>query len=436
MPTKTFLIHELFRRIFQRFVENKSQYVKNPGKDFTRKRKFPFEEVLMFMLTIGHRSLNLEILDETTGFNRNPISTSAFIQQRDKLLPELFIDFFFSFTHTIDKFIHYKHWYGYRVLAIDGSKVSLPYNETEKEFQNKKETACAVHLHVLLDVVNNVAIDAAHTPEKNKAEARTAAQLIDRLYQNCDPEERFLLIGDRGYESYNLIAHCVAQNVDFLIRVKDVDSKGISRRFDLPDSDTFDVEIKKKISHNQAGKPDGRRGETDYIYPSFSSYDYPEDIEVSFRFIRFIPEGSKEPILLVTNVSQSKVPAESIAWLYHERWDIETQFNRMKNRLGLERSHSKKDDSIIMEIYAKLFLFNYCAFMILAMDIKVKSSKYEYMANFAAVLSLMRRFLSKGDLSLEMIEASLMGRLQPIKPGRKFSHEPANKHCTFIYTLA
>ena len=58
-----------------------------PEKDFTRKRKLPFEKVLTLLVKMGGHSLRDEMLD-SLAFKEKPASVSALVQQRSKILPE------------------------------------------------------------------------------------------------------------------------------------------------------------------------------------------------------------------------------------------------------------------------------------------------------------------------------------------------------------
>ncbi|TDF92587.1 hypothetical protein [Paenibacillus piri] len=57
-----------------------AHYVKNPGKDFTRERKLPFETVMQLLVSMGGNSIFKELLD-SQGYDVNTATTSAFIQQ-------------------------------------------------------------------------------------------------------------------------------------------------------------------------------------------------------------------------------------------------------------------------------------------------------------------------------------------------------------------
>ena len=41
---------------------NSSEFVVNPGKDFTRKRKLSFIDVITFLIVIGNTNTNLELV--------------------------------------------------------------------------------------------------------------------------------------------------------------------------------------------------------------------------------------------------------------------------------------------------------------------------------------------------------------------------------------
>ena len=72
-------------------------FVRNPEKDFTRNRKISFRDILLFFLCKEGGNLTTELFRY---FRLAPdsASISAFIQQRDKILPEAFITLFHLFT--------------------------------------------------------------------------------------------------------------------------------------------------------------------------------------------------------------------------------------------------------------------------------------------------------------------------------------------------
>ena len=77
-------------------------------------------------------------------------------------------------------------------------------------------------------------------------EHRAFVEMVDR-----SPIEHALVTADRGYESFNNMAHIIEKNWYFLIRAKDVGSTGILSVLDLPAIDHFDVSIDLSLTRNK-----------------------------------------------------------------------------------------------------------------------------------------------------------------------------------------
>ena len=75
--------------IIKKMSGNPKDFVQNPEKDFTRNRKLSFESMVSFILAMNGNSLYKELM---TYFNYDvtTASTSAFIQQRNKIRPDAF----------------------------------------------------------------------------------------------------------------------------------------------------------------------------------------------------------------------------------------------------------------------------------------------------------------------------------------------------------
>ena len=116
------IIKEKLNAAISQLCNTSWMFVKDPVRDFTRQRKLPFREVISVLLAMEGGSLTGELL-RYFGCSQYTASSSAFIQQRQKLnefaLPALF-DLFVKNTDR-DRF--YK---GYRLLAADGSDIQIP----------------------------------------------------------------------------------------------------------------------------------------------------------------------------------------------------------------------------------------------------------------------------------------------------------------------
>ena len=63
----------------------------------------------------------------------------------------------------------------------------------------------------------------------------------------CNILEKVIVLVDRGYESFNNITHLQEKEWNFIIRAKE--SYGMISKFQLPDSEEFDVDTTLSLMH-------------------------------------------------------------------------------------------------------------------------------------------------------------------------------------------
>ncbi|KRF42235.1 hypothetical protein [Paenibacillus sp. Soil787] len=135
-------------------------FVKNPKKDFIRKKKLPFETVMQFLISMGGNSLYKELL-ESQGYDVNTATTSAFVGQRNKILPSAVEFLFHEFTQS---YTNIKQYRGYRLLAVDGSDLHIATDpeDTDTYFQSQPNTKGynLLHLNTAYDLYNRLYVDA------------------------------------------------------------------------------------------------------------------------------------------------------------------------------------------------------------------------------------------------------------------------------------
>jgi IS4 transposase len=169
--------------------------------------------------------------------------------------------------------------------------------------------------------------------------------------------KKALLIADRGYEGYNVMAHIQEKGWFFLIRVQDVaNSNGIAAGLDLPDTDEFDFFVDLSLTTKQTNEVEQllmNKNQFKYTHKGFDylpqqnrKHDPTVFYKLPFRIARFkIGEGSYETV--VTNWDPFNFPAQELKKLYHMRWGIETSFRELKYTLGLLHFHAKKPHKFI-----------------------------------------------------------------------------------------
>lgn len=414
-------------------------YVKNPEKDFTRKRKLSFETMMQLLISMGGNSIYKELL-ESQGYDVNTATTSAFVQQRNKILPSAVECLFHKFTQTYKDIKDYR---GYRLLAIDGSDLHIATDPADKNsfFQSQPNTKGynLLHLNAAYDLCNRLYVDALVQPRRLSNEGRALATMVDR----SPIKSKTIVIADRGYESYNNFAHIERKGWNYVIRVKDLDSSGILSSLRLPASGEFDRDIHLTLTRKQTKAFKAYPGYK--FLPSNSTFDFLDSHEnmiypLSFRVVRFVlPDGAYETV--ITNLSAADFPPDELRSLYRMRWDIETSFRALKYTVGLTSFHAKKQAFIAQEIYARMILYNFAEMMTSHVVISQMDKRHQYQVNFTVAVHVCRQFLrSRGDeppLDVEALIRKNILPIRPIRPGQKNTRKIRYKSAvSFVYRVA
>ena len=203
-------------------------------KDFIRLRILSFELVLVLVLRNSVKSLQLVVNEAMNWLSHEPVTASAYSQARYKLKHTAFIEL--NQKAVVDTLYvddDYQRFWGYRLLAVDGSKIRLPDNDEIREefgtinYTNGKDSEVqGEHPYALASVLYDVLNRVSLTAELAKATAYEVDLAITHLAHTC-PQD--LLIMDRNYPSYRMMAELQHRNREFVIRCSAA-SFGIARQ--------------------------------------------------------------------------------------------------------------------------------------------------------------------------------------------------------------
>lgn len=284
------------------------------------------------------------------------------------------------------------------------------------------------------NVFRDAVVQKSHTQDENRA----FCDMVDRA-----DGKPAIFIADRGYESFNNMAHVQEKGWFYLIRVKD-NTGGIASGLDLPDTDEFDMPVSLSLTRKQTKEmKELLKDRNAYRFiPSSGTFDYlpvknRKSIPVppyvlSFRIVRFkITEDIYETV--VTNLA---FPAAELKKLYHMRWGIETSFRKLKYTLGLLHFHAKKTESVLQEIFASLIMYNFTELITSHVINRKNNRKYAYKANFSAAVHICRKFLM-GNVSPPDLETLIAKYVSPVRPGRTFPRNLKPRSAvSFLYRIA
>lgn len=412
-------IKKMFGNDIKSTVENIQLFVKNPEKDFTRKRKLPFQNTVKFILALEKETISNELF-KYFGYKADTPTASSFCQQRAKILPETFHELLYRFNKHFEPEL----FMGLRILACDGSEFRLPLNVKDKVTYIKPSSRSvmgynAIHVVALYDIIADRYTDAVINSFAKPNEPRDICQLTDRI-ENSE-SFKTLIIADRGFATYNFFAHAIEKGIYFMVRAKDVNTEYMigKKLEELPDK--FDMTVHRILTKSKSVRNWKKPENSDQYRICKNYFDFVNESNTEYgmdlRVIRFkISETAYENI--VTNLPANFSPA-TIKKLYTMRWRIETSFRTLKHTLGATTFHSKKYEYILQEVWARMVLYNFCSEIKKCSRIKVRGRKLKYKINISQAMKICRQFLKsiiKADIRI------LMGKfILPIRKNRKFN---------------
>ena len=423
--------------IIREIATTPSLFAKNPQTDFTRDRKLSFDKLMHLLLGMRGNSINKELYDY---FKDDELMTSsAFVQQRDKLLPEAMEYLLHEFNTQCNDTKTYE---GYHLYAVDGTDVNIAKNPDADSFieNGQNEGYNQLHVNALYDLLNKTYVDAIIQPRPKMYEVKAAIDMIKRNSLS----DKTILIADRGYGSMNLMEHIHrTENLEYLIRVKNDYIKEI-KALPMKELDTT-ISIELRTTQTNEDKLLYEQGKAKWIIgPSkFGkekkgiTWDFESPFTMTLRVVRFkITDNTYETI--VTSLNRFAFPTNKIKELYHLRWGIETSFRELKYAIGLVNFHAKKEDFIKQEIFARLIMYNFCERITLRVVIKQsKENKWTYQANFTMGIHICVDFFRYRGKEPPDVEKLISRYILPVREGRADVRKSKPKSAVFfLYRVA
>lgn len=435
LESKVKIIDELYQ--FLRLVINEQEILRkftiSPG-NFSRTRRLPLDILALFIIKLCKKTLSVELENffHELG-SEQPCTASAFTQQRKKLQATFFQSWndllILSYSYHCSKEI--KRWKGYRIIAVDGSNISLVNTPGLQSYfggqSNQQSFYVQAKTLYCYDVLNELVLSAQIAPYRT-GELTLAYPLIKGF------EKDMLLIYDRNFFNYKMIAlHLWKQQESrFIIRAKE--KNPIVKAF-----------IKsKKISQIVELYP--RPGAIASLLQE--GINITREKAIQLRLVR-VELGSTVEVL-ATNLWEE--PAKNFKELYHKRWGIETSINFQKNILQLECFSGLTVQTVQQDFFATIFLANLHSILIKEAQeiLNQNSSKRKYPIKVNKNKSqgklrslLTQLFMSKSKKQvIDMLNNYFIRDPVPVRKGRSYprtikNKQSKSKHKTYMnYKIA
>lgn len=390
---------------------------------FTRNRKLPLHQLLLSILSRKGRTLTMEIRSFIKSIkSKISISKPGYLKQRQKLNPEVFLELsdfhvrnFYKDTTMVQRLK------GYLILAVDGSSVNVPNTVQNVELygnashKNAKPQA-QLGISCLFDVLNKMIIDC--TINKWKFSERNQALLHIDKCNSITGEKPRIVIFDRGYPSGEFFIDLMERNESFLIRIGATVFKKEQLAMTTDDEYVNIMFDKSRLSPHKGTQTADKLAKTGSI---------------QLRFVRFeLDNGSME--YLATNLPMEEFNTSEIVYLYRLRWEIETAYDVLKNKLFIENFTGTKPIMIEQDIYATVYLCNVMHDILLdaKLEFNIKNHqkyKYKMEINKNIAIGIMKeeliRFILEEDKGrkkemFDEIIVEISSNILPVRNGRHY----------------
>jgi hypothetical protein len=395
------------------FSEKFKERHRQKPTNFTRQRSLPFVIVVIFLLNLVKRALQDELdeffkLMNGAEIAARVVSKSAFIQARQKLRYEAFVELNQAQVNYYYSHFETEKWRGLRVLAVDGSMSELPNTEEISAHFGVWHPAAGgtcpkARISQMFDVLNKVTVDAIIAP-KEKGE-RALAEVHFAHLKTGD-----LVLLDRGYPAFWLFALILKQNAHFCARMKlgswtvvkqFVDSGLCEQTIRLSPGPTA---IKECKDRNLSAKP------------------------LTVRLIRVELEDGEIEVLITSLLEGVLYPVSVFKELYHDRWPVEEDYKALKSRVEVENWSGLSVLTVYQDFHAKVFAKNLTALLARPAQKVIEQEsldkKLNYQINMTNAFSKMKDalvLLLQHTAILPLLEKLwllMIRTIEPIRPGR------------------
>jgi hypothetical protein len=362
-------ITEVLRRFKQNWIEELApqaiaQACRDVGMKWYESALNPVVAVQIFFVQILHGNTACEHLPHLTGLS---FTAAAYCKARMRVnLEALHLLLARCVEGLQQETFDAARWLGHRVFHVDGSSFSMPDTaELQTHFgqQGQQQPGCGfptAHWLVLLHAGTGMITKMLAAPLRTHDMAGVA---------ELHPELRAgdVLVADRGFCSYAHLALLWQRGVHGLLRI---------HQRTIVDFTPGRAHVHPCLEKAKQGKPRSRwivrLGANDQIVEWFQPPQRPQwmsqcqyaalPASIVVRELRYtIHEKGFRPrqvTLVTTLVEDRRYTLSDLAKLYHQRWEIETNFAHLKTTMKMDVLKCKTVEGVLRELQVFALIYN------------------------------------------------------------------------------
>ena len=347
----------------------------------------PFQTVQLLLLQILHGNTAITHLRM---FTERGFSASAYCQARRRLPLDLFERLLEGMSSGLRRAKrNTNRWLGRQVYFVDGSNFSMPDTPAlQKHFGQPygQKKGCG------FPVAHFVALFHAGTGMVTKVLSGSLfshdLSRFIKLHPTLRKED--VVVGDRAFCSYAHLALMARRGVDAVFR--------------LHQQQIVNFRAGRSYTSSKSGKGlprsrwEKKLGKKDQLVTWFKPKILPP--WMNENQYRLLPASlllrelaysvqtrgfrTRHVVLVTTLVNSQEFPAEALAELYGQRWNIETNFGHLKTTMGMDVLHCQTVDGVLKEFYTFCLVYNLIRTIML--EAGVAQNKYHSRISFIDTL--------------------------------------------------
>lgn len=408
--------------------------------DFTRRRKMPCDLLVESMLCRKGRTLKIELREfgRDSGMD-DTISAPGYLKQREKLNPGAIAALMRHHAEQVYADGDAPTWRGMHVLAVDGSTCNVPTNDAtvsayggSSAKHGKVQAFCG--LSAVFDVIARQMVGLEVTA--GGFDERSFVPLHVESAREVAGPEPFVLVMDRGYPSFPLLAWLSDNGVPYLMRAQSMFMNAEFRAAEAAGGDAtreFDFGY-QRIASIRKKDPEA--------FEALLSH-----VPIEVRCV-LVDIGGEAPEKLITNLPPDLFSPDDLKELYHLRWGVETCFQMLKDRLQMENMTGTRPILIEQDIYASAYLLNVAFDIANEADAQAQAEgaaeryKHEMTVNRSFALGVVKDELlgmimaddSERDAIMARIVRELSACLVPVRRKRSYPRDGVDRNYANRYS--
>jgi len=348
----------------------------------------------------------------------------SFSAARKKILPTAFVELNQILIEEYYSDNEFKTFLGYRLIAVDGSTLILPEEESiRKKYgvcSNQNESINMARISHAYDPLNGITLDAIIKPYVICEREMAHNHVLNIPPSNC-PKDLYLF--DRGYPSIALIFYLLYHGKDFVMRYSTAWLGLVNQVLNSNKKDVI-IEINPKTLKG------AKRRAFQKLLPNVCL-----NTRIKIRVLIITLSTEEKEILITSLLDRKLFEYEIFKDLYHLRWGGEENYKFHKVRAEIENFSGKTPHALEQDFHATVFTGNIRALLAGGAEREEQQIyrgkyKYDYKINKNISISILKDeivealFYPEIDLKAfcEEMKRRMKKNIVPIRPGRKFSH--------------